>query len=407
MPSAKAGGILLNTPTMHSETWQVKGTLLLVSSLTIMSMITISASLPDMTKTFMDTPNGPALVKLTLSFPALFIALTAVVAGLVIDKFGRLKLLGFALLGYALGGTSGYWLDNIYLILAGRALLGICVGISMTIVTTLVADYYQGKARQKFAGLQIAVMSLGGIIFITLGGVLADINWRVPFLLYLFSLLILPVSYRFLKEPGKQADHAKTAVSVKSPPVIWLVFVNVMLMWVLFFIIPVQIPFYLKSIGVEKNTLIGIAVAATTLFSAISSISYARIKDKFSYRQIFAMGYFLMALAYMVIAYGNSYGSVMLGMLLAGLGMGVMIPNANIWVMQLAPQEIRGREIGRLTTFWFMGQFLSPLLLLPFLEFFTQSSLFYVLAAILLALSLYFYGTFLAGRKANAGEVVP
>ncbi len=263
------------------------------------------------------------------------------------------------------------------------------------------ADYYEGKSRQQFAGLQIAVMSLGGIIFITLGGILADINWRVPFLLYLFSLLILPVSYRFLREPGRTPDRKDSRSAVKSPPLIWLVFFNVMLMWILFFIIPVQIPFYLKSIGVEKNSLIGIAVAATTFFSAISSISYSRIKDRFSFRQIFALGYLLMALAFLAIAMGNSYGTVMLGMLLAGLGMGVMIPNANIWVMRLAPPEVRGREIGRLTTFWFMGQFLSPLLLLPFLQVFSQAGLFYVLAAILLALSLFFLATYYLGANAK------
>jgi MFS family permease len=375
---------------MNSETWQVKATLLLVSSLTIMSMITISASLPDMTKTFASIANGPALVKLSLSFPGLFIALSAIIAGLIIDKFGRLKLLGAALIFYAIGGSSGYWLDNIYLILAGRALLGICVGITMTIVTTLVADYYQGRSRQQFAGLQIAVMSIGGIIFITLGGVLADIGWRVPFLLYFFSLLILPATYLFLKEPAATSETRKIAVKIKSPALIWLVFGNVMLMWIIFFIIPIQIPFYLKSIGIEKNALIGIAIAASTLFSAVSSFSYSRIKDILGFRQIFGIGYLLMALAFISIAYGNSYGMVLLGMLLAGLGMGLMIPNANVWVMQLAPMEIRGREIGRLTTFWFMGQFLSPLVLLPFLDYFSQADLFYVLGGILLSLGVLF-----------------
>ena len=94
---------------MNSETWQVKATILLVSSLTIMSMITISASLPDMTKTFELQPNGAALVKLSLSFPGLFIALSAIIAGIIIDKIGRLKLLGAALIFYAVGVTSGYY----------------------------------------------------------------------------------------------------------------------------------------------------------------------------------------------------------------------------------------------------------------------------------------------------------
>ncbi|MEP0132377.1 MAG: MFS transporter [Eudoraea sp.] len=389
---------------MNTESWQVKVTLLLVSSLTIMSMITISASLPDMTKAFSSMPNAENLVKLTLSFPALFIALTAIIAGKFIDKFGRLRLLGAALILYAIAGSSGYWLENIYLILVGRALLGICVGITMTIATTLIADYYQGKSRQKFAGLQIAVMSLGGIMFVTLGGVLADISWRVPFLLYLFPIVILPMTNLFLKEP-KTVHIAKSKdTSVKSPRIIWLVFINVMIMWILFFIIPVQIPFYLKSIGIEKNTLIGIAIASSTLFSVISSLSFSRIKDKLSYQQIFGIGYLLMAMAFASISYGGSYGMVMIGMLLAGLGMGLMIPNANIWVMQLAPEQIRGQEIGRLTTFWFMGQFLSPIILLPFLNIISESQLYSILTYVVLGLSIGFFLYGILNKKNPAGS---
>jgi MFS family permease len=375
---------------MNPESKSVKLALLLVSSLTIMAMITISASLPDMTTHFIQVPNGEKLVKLTLSFPGLFIALSAIVTGIIIDKIGRLKLLGVALVFYAIGGTSGFWLDNLYFILVGRAVLGICVGISMTIVTTLVADYYQGLSRQKFAGLQIAVMSLGGILFISLGGILADINWRTPFLLYLFSLIIFPFAYLYLKEPKKEFISSNKNHKISSPKIIWFVFINVMLMWILFFIIPIQIPFHLKTIGIEKNALIGIAIASSTFFSAVSAFSYSKIKKRLSFKQVFAVGYFLMAISFVIIAYGGTYSLVMLSMLLAGLGMGIMIPNANIWVMQLAPIEIRGREIGRLTTFWFMGQFLSPLLLLPLLDVLTQSQLFLVLAGILVSLCLLF-----------------
>jgi MFS family permease len=247
-------------------------------------------------------------------------------------------------------------------------------------------------------------MSLGGIIFITLGGILADINWKVPFLLYFFSLLILPFTYVYLKEPKERTVIQNDDPSMKSPAIIWFVFFNVMIMWILFFIIPIQIPFYLKSIGIEKNAMIGIAIASSTFFSAVAAFSYSKIKDKLSFRQIFSIGYFLMAVAFTCIAIGNSYVMVMLGMLFAGLGMGIMIPNANIWVMQLAPMQIRGKEIGRLTTFWFMGQFLSPLVLLPFLEYFSQSQLFFVISGILLGLSLLFLGSYLlSAREAPSG----
>ena len=196
---------------------------------------------------------------------------------------------------------------------------------------------------------------------------------------------------RYLKEPQNNSTQNSVDPTLKSPRLIWFIFINVMFMWIIFFIIPVQIPFHLKAIGVASNTLIGIAIASTTLFSAIASFSYSRIKDKFGFRQIFGYGYLLMAFAFVAMAYGNSYEMVLVGMLLAGLGMGLMIPNANIWVMQLAPAGIRGKEIGRLTTFWFMGQFLSPLILLPFLNLVSLAQLFYILSLILIGLSIYFF----------------
>ncbi len=362
---------------MDYNRWEVKLSLLLVSSLTIASMITISSSLPDMSRDFAGYPNGQTLVKLSLSLPALFIALTAILAGKFIDRKGRKPLLGLALLVYAVAGSSGYWLDNLYGVLAGRALLGISVGITMTIVTTLVADYYQGVARQQFAGLQIAVMSLAGILFISLGGWLADIRWNVPFLLYLYALIILPVALRFIQEPPPAAAHAQPgAAAPRVPRVIWLVFASVMLMWILFFIIPIQIPFYLKSLGVEKNSMIGLAVASSTLFSAVASFFYARLKARLSFAQLFSMGYGLMAVAFVVVAMAHSYALVVCGLLLAGMGMGLLIPNANVLVMQLAPPAVRGREIGKLTTFWFLGQFVSPLILLPFINSFSQETVF-------------------------------
>ena len=269
----------------------------------------------------------------------------------------------------------------------------------MTVVTTLIADYYEGQSRQKFAGVQIAIMSIAGILFISLGGILADINWKVPFLLYLYSIIIIPMVYLYLKEPKKISKDYIRPTATKSPAMIWLVFINVMLMWILFFIIPVQIPFYLKSIGVESNTLIGLAIASSTFFSAISAFSYSKIKDTLSFAQVFSIGYLLMGLSYLCIAFGNSFMVVMLAMLLAGLGMGLMIPNANVWVMHLAPQAIRGKEIGRLTTFWFLGQFLSPILLLPILKYVPQSQVFLVLAIILFALCVGFLFIQLASKK--------
>lgn len=372
---------------MDTNKWTVKLTLLLVSSLTIMSVITISPALPEMTRVFSYVGHAGFLVKLVLTLPALMIAICSPIAGRLIDRYGRLRILWASLILYAVSGSSGYLLNNLYYILLSRAVLGISVGMSMTIVITLIADYFDGMERQKFVGLQIAFMSLGGIIFIGLGGILADIGWRYPFLIYLFSLLVLPPAIIFLVEPPVIDKTNPITQNVKSPPIIWMLFINTMLMWIIFFLIPVHIPFYLKVIGVEKNSLIGAAIAMSTVFSAISSFSYSKIKDHLSFFSVFSIGYLLMAAGFVCIAVSGTYTVVVAGIILSGLGMGMIIPNTNVWVMRLAPPQIRGKEIGKLTTFWFLGQFLSPIVLFPVLNTLSLPSTFMLASFSLFLLS--------------------
>ena len=375
---------------METKTWQVKLTLLLVSSLTIMSVITISPALPQMTIAFAGVKNAAFIVKMVLTIPALMIAIVSPITGRLIDRRGRLKILRFALVLYAVSGVGGYFLNNLYYILISRAVLGISVGMSMTIVITLIADYFEGIQRQKFVGLQIAFMSIGGILFLVLGGILADIGWRYPFLIYLSSLLVLPLTIIFLREPAVVQKRNEAIQHLKAPPIIWLLFFNTMVMWIIFFIIPVQIPFYLKAIGVEKNSLIGAAIAMSTLFSAMSSFSYSKIKARLSFLSIFSIGYLLMAAGFICIAFSTTYLLVVVAMMLCGLGMGMMIPNTNMWVMKIAPPEIRGKEIGKLTTFWFLGQFLSPVIIAPVLKNLSLASTFMMAAGFLFLLSLGF-----------------
>ena len=375
---------------MENKKWKLKLTLLLVSSLTIMSVITISPALPQMVIAFSDVKNAEFLVKLVLTLPALMIAIFAPITGRLIDRYGRLGILRLSLILYAISGTAGYFLNNLYHILISRALLGISVGMSMTIVITLIADYFDGKERQKFVGLQIAFMSMGGILFIGLGGILADLSWRYPFIIYLSSLLILPLTIMFLHEPAVIEKRNQVNQHARSPGIIWMLFINTMLMWIIFFLIPVQIPFYLKAIGVEKNAWIGAAIAMSTACSAVSSISYSRIKGRFSFLSIFSMGYLLLAAGFVCISISNTYVLVVIAMMLSGLGMGMMIPNTNMWVMKIAPPEIRGKEIGKLTTFWFFGQFLSPIIIFPVLNILSLSSTFMLASGFLFLMSIGF-----------------
>lgn len=356
-----------------------------------MSIITISPALPGMYQYFISSRNADFLVKLMVALPSLFIGISAYVIGPLIDRYGRLKFLPTALILYAVAGTAGLYLDDLILILVTRALLGVAVGTTMTIVVTLIGDYFQGQKRQKFIGYQFAFMSFGGIIFLGLGGLLADINWRYPFAIYIVSLLLIPVVKKYLYEPEFENPEGVEESQETVPRLVWMLFINVMVVWILFFTIPVQLPFHLNSLGVQKNILIGVAIAMSTLASVVSSYSYSRIKDVLSHSAIFSVGYVFLGSGFATVAFTASYYGVLLGMLLAGLGLGLVIPNSNLWLIRIVPATVRGKQIGRLSTFWFVGQFLSPIVWLPITRFFTLSYMFEIIGVTYFVLALLFF----------------
>lgn len=360
-----------------------------MSILTVMSAATIAPSLPLLASVFKATPNSELLSKLLLSIPAVFIAISAPFAGRFIDRYGRLNLLYFGLVLYALSGTSGYFLNNIYYILLGRVLLGISIGITMTIAVTLIGDYFEGEERRRFIGLQGAFIALGGVVFITIGGFLADIGWKMPFLIYALSLLVIPLVSLFLKEPTLALSKPNSNPD-KSNGLINIVYATAIVFMILFYIIPTQLPFQLKEIGVEKNSLIGEALAINALGGVIASLFYSRIKRKLNFPTIFSVGFALMATGYLASGLTFNFSIVLIAMFIAGLGFGLILPNLNLWVINLTNEEVRGKKIGLLTTFIFLGQFLSPFVVEPFTIIMDLSTVFSIAGGFMLLLSLAF-----------------
>jgi MFS family permease len=357
-------------PPRHADTLWVKATLLLVSTLTVMAGATIAPSLPAMRAHFAAVPNVDYWVRLVLTVPALFIALGAPVAGAIIDRFGRKRWLALSVFTYGLAGSSGFFLDAIGWILLGRLVLGLSVAGIMTTATTLVADYYLGAARAQFLGTQAAFMGLGGVLFLTLGGYLADLNWRLPFLIYTAAWLVLPLVLLVLPEPvrAKGAERG-TETEVVSEPVPWALlgttFAIALLTQIVFYMIPVQIPFYLQQLSGANASQSGLAIALATLTAASSSLGYQKLKARFSFAALYALAFGLMGVGYGAIAQAASYGVALVGLAIAGLGLGIFTPNMTVSLTAATPAALRGRILGGLTTSFFLGQFFSPLVSQP------------------------------------------
>ena len=360
-------------PESGDQPWPRKLTLLAASGLTVMSGATIAPSLPAIAEQFAATANAELLTRLVLTIPALSIAICAPLAGLIIDRYGRKRLLIVATFAYVLTGTSGAVLETLPGILVGRALLGVAVACVMTAATTLVGDYLPGPVRARFFGLQSACMAFGGVIVLSVGGLLAELHWTGPFYVYLIALLLIPFMMVTLYEPQRRSDADPPAAP--SPPssgetgsgwrLIALIYGVALATFIAFYMLPVQLPFYLKAMGTPEPSLAGLAIASGAFVAAIVSMSYARLRARLSHRGIVALGFALMGVGYAIVAMADSYAVVVAAMLVNGLGMGSVMPNLSVWLMARAPAALRGRAVGGLSASIFLGQFLSPLAVEP------------------------------------------
>jgi MFS family permease len=363
-------------------------TLLLTSSMTVMAGATISPALPRIQEHFGD--QGQLWVKLLLTIPALFTAIGGAPSGVLIDRYGRRLPLAIAVLLYGVAGSSGLWLDSIGALLVGRAFLGLSVAMVTTASAALIADYYQGPKRVKVIGTQAAAMGIGGIVFVLFGGLLSDLSWRLPFLIYLVAFAVLPLVWRLPEPLARRAEGGGEAGSGKAMPwvTIAILYALTFITMLIFYMIPVQMPFYVKTMGFGGGKEAGIAIAMATLGSAVASIAYAKLKSNLSFTKVLMCLYFLMASGYGVIANASNYGLLLLGLVIAGLGLGLVLPNVNVWLNAKTPPEQRGKVLGGLTTCLFLGQFCSPLVVQPIAQVVPLAGTYSLAAGVLFLLAL-------------------
>jgi MFS family permease len=247
----------------------------------------------------------------------------------------------------------------------------------MVSATTLIADYYSGPARAAFMGLQAGFMGLGGVVFLTLGGALAQQNWHYPFGIYLFAWLIVPLIAAFILEPDWKPKQAlaqnPAALSASASPsmpiaVLGIIYGLTTLSQIAFYLIPVQLPFFPETLVKAPPSQSGMAIALCTLFSAFASLAYGKLKQRLEFVTFLPLIFGLMGIGYLLIGQSANWAQVLTGLAIAGMGLGILMPNMTVWLSTAVPDSIRGRALGGLSTAMFLGQFLSPIISQPFTE---------------------------------------
>ena len=336
------------------------GLLVGLSCLSVLGAVLIAPVQPAIARHFDGAPGVDALVPVSLTAPALAIALLAPVAGRLADRLGRVRLLTTSLVLYAVFGTAPLWLDALPAIVASRALVGVAEAGIMTACTTLLGDLFEGRRRNRYFGLQTVAASASAVVFIAAGGALGATGWRTPFWLYAVGLLGALVVPLVLREPVRRAEGALPPLDLRglrAPLAVTVVG------GLVFYTPIVELSFALDALGVTSTGTIGAVSALAAVATCVGAASFAPLARR-GPAVLLPAALALAGTGLAGVALAPSVLPLLAGAVVAAAGTGLLLPTLLSWALSDLSTEQRGRATGLWTGALFLGEFLCPLAVL-------------------------------------------
>ena len=341
---------------------RVTATILSMSLLTVMAGAAIAPALGIIKAHFSEAPA--MLVQFIVSMPALLIIITNLFF-LSLSRVLRTRAIATTgLLLYVVAGAGCFFVDDIYLLLAMRALLGVSVGLIMPLATGLLAYYFPPEQQAQLMGLSAAMNQMGGVVATLLAGLLATIEWNYAFLVYLLGLIALVMVWLWL--PDEQLGSANKR-GVPFHPRQLLKFhpsvIGMLLLMTIFFVFPTNFAIVAsqqQALSTEVITaiMVGLDVVAFFVGLAFGSLMN-RFRQSIKY---FAPLFFLLGYASYLVP---SVSMAVLGSVFIGMANGVGVPYLNTIASIKGGKNSATTVMPLLSAALYLGQFISPLIVIP------------------------------------------
>jgi len=340
----------------------VQGVLLVsLGLLSTMAVVLLAPSVPAMQHHFGDDAKTAQRVIDALTFPALCMALLSPFAGAVVDRFGRRKMLIASLVLYVLTGTAPLYLNSLTQIIVSRLGVGLAETILMTSSITMLGDFFQGRARERYLALNTAIASLAATLFFALGGMLAETSWRLPYAVYFAALLFLLAVLAFTWEPERHSpaqDHAAGMVHGKFN---WGALLAISLVTIaggITFMTPqIQLGVIAAAHGFTQPHTAGMIGSIGSLAMPVGALVFNLLRRvRVSTPWLVIMAFVIAGSGLVAMAHASGLTQLIAGMVLHEFGSGFMLSGLMTWMLGLLPYALRGKGTGAYMSSFFIAQ---------------------------------------------------
>lgn len=206
-----------------------RGTIPLITLIGIWSISALNALpglavTPILGKLSVIFPHSTELdVQMLSSLPSLLIIPFIILVGKLTEKVNFIRLLQVGLAIFALSGILYLFAGKMWQLIAISAMLGVGSGMIIPLSTGLISKYFVGPYRVKQFGFSSAITNITLVVATAVTGYLAEVNWHLPFVVYLFPLVSLVLSVYLRRSMISEEGSASIANDEKEetgvPPI--------------------------------------------------------------------------------------------------------------------------------------------------------------------------------------------
>lgn len=324
-------------------------------------------------------------IQMLSSLPSLLVIPFILLAGKLTERVNFIRLLQAGLAIFALSGILYLLSNKMWQLIAVSAMLGVGSGMIVPLSTGLISKYFSGAYRVKQFGLSSAITNVTLVVATTVTGYLAEVNWHLPFVVYLLPIVSLVLSVYLKRSMDSEGDsslakkespdgsedeevdadtlHSKYGINVKH-------LVQVMLFYGLSTFLALVVTFNLPFLMEEYHFTSGNSgIMISLFFLAIMAPGFflnqivGRLKEKTKFYSLLSI-----AIGLALIWISPKEWMIAPGCILVGLGYGVIQPI----IYDKTTHTAISKKVTLALAFVMMMNYLA-ILLCPFIIDFFQS----------------------------------
>lgn len=301
-----------------------------------------------------------SLVQMLVTVPAIVSVFVALGCGWLCTKVQKKNLLLLAALISGVTGIMPWIRDSFEVLFFSRIIYGIALGLTTTLNTAVVADFFHGEERVTAMGIQAASIGAGMVFITTVAGKVGAAEYRKASVLNFLGFLAFAVILLCL--PQKDREERKAGF-IQLNSEVWITSGFAFLEFFFLITFSTNIAMHLSGVLEENSTVSGILTGAFSGIQIVAGFILGYVTKWTGKLTLSAAMLSFSIGACFLILFPSSLPMLFTGALFCGFSQGIFIPTGMVDVANAVDTTSCAMASAVFTSAMSLGQFLSPTVL--------------------------------------------